>query len=75
LLFRRYPSPDYDSATLDRIPDYRVQLLWDPNVTLTTKEYGVHFYASDVPGTFQIVLEGYTIDGKYISVKQNFKVE
>ena len=71
---RNYATPDYASASQDRIPDYRVQLLWEPNVRIDTQEVLQHFYASDLPGTYQIVLQGYTEQGRYLQVKSYFEV-
>ncbi len=68
-------SADYtDNASLSRIPDYRVQLLWQPNVNLSREGYSTSFYTSDVSGDFEISLEGYTDDGTFISSKNYFKV-
>ena len=58
-----------------RIPDFRTQLLWEPNFLLKEKSRKVEFYTSDVKGVFQILLEGYSSDGKYIKINKYFKVE
>ncbi len=74
---KRYYTPDYSNRKefLKRIPDYRVQLLWEPNLKLSEKEYSTSFYTSDIPGTYEIVLEGFTANGNYISTKNYFIVE
>jgi len=54
-----------------RIPDYRTQLYWSP--TIEGKEFD--FYTSDVPGVYEVNIEGFSNSGKPISLKQYFKVE
>ncbi len=72
---KQYYSPDYSvEKTLSRIPDYRVQLLWDATVKLETASHSVTFYTSDVVGTYEVSLEGYNKNGKRISSKEYFKV-
>ncbi|TCP24602.1 hypothetical protein EV195_10533 [Tenacibaculum skagerrakense] len=56
-----------------RIPDFRTQLYWNPSVKNTTKE--VTFYTSDVIGTYEITIQGYDINGKLVSITQDFAVE
>lgn len=69
-----YFNPDYANGTaLKRIPDYRHQLLWLPELNLNEKD--IIFYTSDVTGEFGIVLEGFTNQGIPISVKENFVVK
>lgn len=71
-----YFSPDYASGTLSqRIPDYRHQLLWMPELNIVDKENTVSFYTSDVTGNFEIVLEGFTKKGVPISLKESFEVK
>ncbi|MFV8343138.1 hypothetical protein [Flavobacterium sp. XS2P39] len=71
-----YFSPDYASGTLSqRIPDYRHQLLWMPELNIAEKENTVSFYTSDVTGNFEIVLEGFTKKGVPISLKKSFEVK
>ncbi len=67
---------DYSNKTiLSRIPDYRVQLLWQPQIVLEKEGYSTSFYTSDVSGLFEISLEGYTDNGKFISSKSYFSVD
>jgi len=72
---RKYTYPNHSNESYKRLPDYRTQLFWKPNIDLTAKELKNEFYSSDVPGTYQIKLEGYTYDGKHIVVKHYFDVE
>lgn len=59
----------------DRIPDFRSQLLWEPNLSLTDKEITLEFYTSDVLGTYKISVEGFTASGQPISIIETIKVE
>jgi hypothetical protein len=71
-----YYSPDYSNKTkYERIPDYRYQLLWLPKVTLSNTENPISFYTSDVTGTFEISLEGFTDQGIPVSLKDTFEVQ
>lgn len=72
---KQYYSPDYSNKSLNRIPDYRIQLFWEPNIKLAEKELAKSFYASDITGTFEVVLEGYTKDGNHIMKKRYFTIE
>ena len=70
-----YYSPDYSSeasiAELARIPDYRSQLFWQPEVG--NKE--INFFTSDLTGTFRIQIEGFQKNGKSISLEKTFEVK
>jgi hypothetical protein len=71
-----YYSPDYSNQVkYERIPDYRYQLLWLPQLTLANNENPISFYTSDVTGTFEIALEGFTDQGIPVSLKDTFEVQ
>lgn len=71
-----YFNPDYtDKSKLERIPDYRYQLLWIPQLTLDNMENPISFYTSDVTGTFEVSLEGFTDQGIPVSLKDTFEVQ
>ncbi|MDP5199229.1 hypothetical protein [Flavobacterium sp. DG2-3] len=71
-----YNNPDYASGNkLQRIPDYRYQLLWKPDVKLETKEDQLSFYTSDIKGNFEVVLEGFTENGQPVYVSKNITVK
>ncbi|WP_254454488.1 hypothetical protein [Flavobacterium sp. M31R6] len=73
---KEYYTPDYtDKAKNERIPDYRYQLLWLPQLTLASTENPISFYTSDVTGTFEISLEGFTDQGIPVSLKDTFEVQ
>lgn len=72
---KRYYRPDYDNNTsLSRIPDYRVQLMWEPNVKIASEELPTAFFASDVSGTYEISVAGFNTAGRYIFAKTYFEV-
>ncbi|TPG39432.1 hypothetical protein [Flavobacterium pectinovorum] len=73
---KSYYSPDYAAGNnLQRIPDYRYQLLWKPDVTLDQKEDDISFYTSDVKGSFEVVLEGFTEKGQPVYLSKTISVE
>ena len=58
-----------------RIPDYRSQLLWEPSIDLSANEINFKFYTSDNLGDYEISLEGFTKDGKPVSLREVITVE
>ena len=58
-----------------RIPDFRDQLLWIPQLTLDQKELILDFYTSDEKGTYEVNLEGFTVNGDPVSIKKFMTVE
>ena len=72
---KKYYQPDYSNKDKNsRIPDYRHQLAWVPDLTLSDKEKNISFYTSDVSGTFEIVLEGFNKLGKSVYIKEIIEV-
>ncbi|MEW7277363.1 hypothetical protein ABW636_02060 [Aquimarina sp. 2201CG1-2-11] len=59
----------------DRIPDYRYQLFWKPNLSLEENDIDLEFFTSDVPGEYEISVEGFTQKGIPVSVVKNIIVE
>ena len=71
-----YYKPDYsDSTKYRRIPDYRYQIIWIPELTMDKNENVISFYTSDISGTFEIILEGFTSNGTPVSLKKSFEVK
>jgi len=74
-LNKRYYTVDYSKNNLEKIPDYRYQLCWEPNITEISSQKNYEFYTSDISGNYKITLEGITKNGEpilienYISVK------
>jgi hypothetical protein len=74
---KNYFNQWYDDATKkesSRIPDFRQQLLWMPEFKLRNIEQGIEFFTSDIKGVYEITFEGFTNQGKPISVKKTFSV-
>ncbi len=71
-LFKPLPKKDYfhqvypeeNKSELAHIPDFRYQLFWNPEVKLKQEERTIDFYTSDIPGTYEIELEGFTNKGQ-----------
>ena len=59
----------------ENIPDFRYQLLWEPEISIQGEGKSYSFYTSQVPGQYEIRLEGYTTYGKPISLSTTFQVE
>ncbi|MGB5818172.1 MAG: hypothetical protein WBG90_01715 [Saonia sp.] len=82
-LFRPVPKKKYfrqaytDStyAKTVRIPDFRYQLLWLPDLKLEARKKEIVFYTSDVKGNFEIYLEGFTASGEPTSIREVISVE
>ncbi|QOG02759.1 hypothetical protein [Flavobacterium sp. MDT1-60] len=72
---KEYFQPDYADGKYSRIPDYRHQLLWMPKVDLSNSDSKVSFYASDVPGKYEIILEGFSGTGKPVFIKENIEIQ
>ncbi|CDF79321.1 conserved hypothetical protein [Formosa agariphila KMM 3901] len=70
-------SPKYDTelTAFNRIPDYRKQLLWLPKLVMDTNSKNIEFYTSSVTGTYEIVLEGFTLSGKHVVIKKTIDVK
>jgi hypothetical protein len=63
---REFYSPVYDTQDrlLSRIPDYRNQLFWSPEITTdTTGKTSLSFYSSDLSGQFALLVQGLTSEG------------
>ncbi|PHS50952.1 MAG: hypothetical protein COB01_11510 [Lutibacter sp.] len=71
---QRYDEPIYKEIRT-HIPDDRLQLLWFPNLNLIEMETTITFFTSDVAGTFQINIEGFSKTGIPVSMQHSFYVE
>lgn len=73
---KNYFNQVYDgSEKLDRIPDYRRQLLWKPKFSLNKKETVITFYTSDNKGDYEICFEGFNSQGIPISLREVISVK
>nr|WP_299070600.1 hypothetical protein [uncultured Allomuricauda sp.] len=73
---KKYFSPNYslESMKNNSIPDFRYQLLWYPDVQFSNNTNEIEFFTSDIEGTFEISLEGFTQNGIPVSLNQEFSV-
>jgi len=62
------------NQTLKRVPDFRHQLVWMPNLDLESN-LSIEFYTSDLEGDYEIVLEGFTETGFPVEVRKWIRVE
>ena len=80
-LFKPQPLKEYykkkyiSNLETDRIPDFRNQLLWEPNVKMIGKEMNFNFFTSDIVGTYEICVEGFTANGNPVSIREFIIVE
>lgn len=72
---KEYFQPDYKTSKNTRIPDYRHQLLWMPEIDLSKPNSAVTFQTSDISGKFEIVLEGFSSSGKPVYITETFEVK
>lgn len=63
-----------DDNSFDRIPDYRRMLYWNPNFNIQDSSYNFEFFISDLEGTYEIILNGFTTYGKPIHIIKEIKV-
>ena len=76
-LQREFYSPSYEEGRKEEehLPDFRNVLYWEPEVALDTAGKGaLHFYSSDLPGKYIVVVEGLTADGRTGSSLFSFEV-
>lgn len=73
---KNYFSINYDKQEdMSRIPDFRTQLFWLPQIKFMDTTQTINFYTSDIKGIYEIFLEGYTDEGKYLKLNKFIKVE
>lgn len=71
-----YTTTNYDSDNdYTRLPDYRYQLVWNTNLSLSENTNPFSFYTSDIEGNFEISIEGFSLKGEPLSVKKTFEVK
>jgi hypothetical protein len=70
-------GPDYDDkqSSLNRIPDLRNTLYWNPSVkTNRNGNAEIEFWTSDLPGIYEINIQGISATGEKISLDKSFRV-
>ena len=78
LSIKKYYQQEYNVENItetSRIPDYRNQLVWLPNIELSSTSSELSFFTSDVEGTFEIILEGFSQIGEAISLRKTISVK
>jgi len=73
-LIKKYYNVDYSKNNFEKIPDYRYQLYWEPNVTEINSKNTFEFYTSDISGNFKIIIEGITTTGESVYLENYIKV-
>jgi hypothetical protein len=57
-------------------PDYRTDLLWEPNITLShDKSFELEFTTSDVKGEYELTVQGLSENGDPIVIKQSILIK
>lgn len=72
---KKYFNQDFAVNLSQRIPDYRTQLLWKPDITFNSNLKNASFYTSDNKGVYEIKLEGFTYTGKAVSISKKITVQ
>lgn len=72
--FRQQYTAEGASET-NKIPDFRHQLLWIPDLKVAKDDTNIEFFTSDNAGDFEICLEGFTVEGKPVSLREIITVE
>jgi hypothetical protein len=74
-LVKKYYNVNYSKNKFEKIPDYRYQLCWEPNITEISSQKPFEFYTSDVPGNYKIQIEGITKNGEAILIENYIQVK
>lgn len=71
-----FDFPDYSNKRLNKLPDYRQVMYWNPDVSLLKGEQKQHsFYTSDEVGLFEVCLAGLMTDGTPVYIRKYFEVK
>ncbi|MDF4201715.1 hypothetical protein PXD56_02030 [Maribacter sp. SA7] len=63
-----------EDTSFNRIPDYRRMLYWNPLLNIEASDYQFDFFTSDIEGTYEIILNGFTSYGKPMHVVKEIEV-
>ena len=70
-----YPNVAYaDGSDSSEVPDLRTTLLWEPQVEITRRRTNLSFYTSDIPGKYEIIINGVKKGGGLIAIRDSFYV-
>lgn len=66
---KEFFSPDYATDNTKVKSDLRKTLYWDPSLSFIPEDgkIPITFYTTDQPAPFRIVLQGFTMDGRFVS--------
>lgn len=71
-----YSLANKPSSSDKFIPDFRTDLLWEPNITLDKEQdFKLEFTASDVKGEYELIVEGISENGEPIVLKQSIFIK
>ncbi|RFN58378.1 hypothetical protein [Marixanthomonas ophiurae] len=73
--FKQVYSNTDNSEASKRVPDYRRQLLWLPELELNESSRNITCYTSDISGIYEFIVEGFTEKGQPIFLKETFTVK
>ena len=71
-------SPKYETLEAKHlsIPDYRTTIFWKPDIVVSDEgEATFEFYTSDFTGTYSVVIEGITTDGRMVRQVEKIRIE
>ena len=72
---REFYSPDYDRPIVTQKPDYRTTLYWKPDISINERgKSSVEFFTGDSPGTYQVIVEGISNDGRPVRGVHSFQI-
>jgi hypothetical protein len=70
-----FTSIDHEQKRNSRIPDLRANLFWSPGIFTNEKgEAGISFYTSDDTGSYLIIVQGLSKDGRPFYAESSFTV-
>ncbi|WP_339697005.1 hypothetical protein [uncultured Marixanthomonas sp.] len=72
--FKQVYSNTDNSEASQRVPDYRRQLLWLPELEFNESSRNITCYTSDISGVYEVIMEGFTEKGQPIFLKKTFTV-
>ena len=70
---REFYSPNYtEDSPGGQGPDYRTTLYWEPTFEFAEDNRKLSFFLGDVPGDYQIKVQGITNDGRPVGASHVF---
>jgi len=70
-----YPDYTLDESLQSHVPDFRNTLFWN-NLPISApgKKVSLNFFASDFISDYDVIVEGVTIKGGFISERKSLKI-